>query len=103
MLYFENFDKDFGTLGIEVAKIGLRIRTRHPRNRLYANFGKFSCIISLKNNQLACVFVTLYHKLKPNLSPIGPVGSLDFRSLVYLLLFEALFSSNNQNLGAVIH
>ena len=40
--FFENFDRDFGTLGIEIPKIGLQIRTRRLRNRLYANFGKFS-------------------------------------------------------------
>ena len=56
MPFFENFDRDFGTLGIELAKIGLQIRTRRPRNRLYANFGKFDCIISLKNDQLAGFF-----------------------------------------------
>ena len=39
----------------------LQIRTRHPLIRLYANFSNFSCIISLKNYQLACFFlVTLY-------------------------------------------
>ena len=54
--FFENFDHDFGTLGIEIVKIRLQIRTRRPRIRLYANFGKFGCIISLKNNQLACFF-----------------------------------------------
>ena len=54
--FFDNFDRYFGTLGIEIAKIRLRIRTPHPRNRLYVNFGKFSYIISLKNNQLACFF-----------------------------------------------
>ena len=54
MLFFENFDRDFGPLGMEIAKIGLQIR--HTRIRLYANFGTFSCIFSLKNNQLACFF-----------------------------------------------
>ena len=52
--FFENFDRDFGTLGIEKVKIWLQIRTRRHRIRLYANFGKFGCIISLRNNQLAC-------------------------------------------------
>ena len=33
--FFENFDRNFGTLGIEIAKIGLQIQTRHPRIRLY--------------------------------------------------------------------
>ena len=47
---------NFGTLGIEIVKIWLQIRTRRPRIRLYVNFGKFGCIISLKNNQLACFF-----------------------------------------------
>ena len=54
--FFENFNRDFGTLGIEIVKIRLHIRTRRPRIRLYANFGKFGCIISLENNQLACFF-----------------------------------------------
>ena len=54
--FFENFNRDFGTLGMEIAKIRLQIRTRRPRIRLYANFGQFGCIISLKNNQLACFF-----------------------------------------------
>ena len=31
-------------------KIGLQIRARRPRNRLYANFGKFGYIISLKKS-----------------------------------------------------
>ena len=39
---FENFDRDFGTLGMEILKIGLQIRTRRLQNRLSANFGKFS-------------------------------------------------------------
>ena len=51
---FENFDRDFGTIGIRVVKIELKIRTRHPQNRWYANFDNFGCIISLKNNQLTC-------------------------------------------------
>ena len=54
--FFEDFNRNFGTLGIEMIKIWLQIRTRRPRIRLYANFGKFGCIISLKNNQLACFF-----------------------------------------------
>ena len=54
---FENFDRDFGTLGIEIVKIRLQIRTRRPRIRIYADFGKFGCIISVKNNQLACFFI----------------------------------------------
>ena len=60
-LFFENFNRDFWTLGIEIDKIGLQIRTRRPRFSLYANFSKFGYIISLKNNQLACFFGhTLY-------------------------------------------
>ena len=54
--FFENFNRDFGTLGMGIAQIGLQIRTRRPRIRLYANFGKFGCIISLKNKRLACFF-----------------------------------------------
>ena len=42
------------TLGIGIAEIGLQIRTRRLGIKLYANFGKFGCIISVKNNQLAC-------------------------------------------------
>ena len=61
MLFFENLNRDFGTLGIGIVQIGLQIRTCRPRIRLYANFGKFGCITSPKNNQLACFFiVTLY-------------------------------------------
>ena len=55
-LFFENFNRDFGTLGIKIVKIWFQIRTRRPRIRVHANFGKFGCIISLKNNQLACFF-----------------------------------------------
>ena len=51
--FFENFDRDFGTLGTEIVKIWLQIRTFHRRIKLYGNFG---CVISLKNNQLACLF-----------------------------------------------
>ena len=29
--FFENFDRDFGTFGIEIAKIGFQIRNRRPR------------------------------------------------------------------------
>ena len=66
--FFDNFDRDFGTLGIGKAKIRL-----HPRNRLCANFGKFSYIISVKNNRLGCVFwVTLY------------TGALKFRDDIFL-------------------
>ena len=54
--FFENFDRDFGTLSIEIAKTGFQIWTRHLRIRFYANFCEFSCVISLKNNQLACFF-----------------------------------------------
>ena len=61
MLFFEKFYRDFGTLGIEIAKIVLKIQTHHPRIRLYANFGKFICIISLKNNQLAWFFLSPCH------------------------------------------
>ena len=62
MLFFENLNRVFGTLGIGIPQIGLQIRTRRLRIRLYANFGKFGCISSLKNNQLAGFFlVTLYH------------------------------------------
>ena len=56
MIFFENLNRDFGTLGIGIVQIGLQIRTGRPRIRLYANFGKFGCIISLKNNQLVCFF-----------------------------------------------
>ena len=56
LLFFENFDRDFGTIGIKIAKIGLQIRTCHPRIRLYSNFGKFSFVTSLKNYQSACFF-----------------------------------------------
>ena len=66
LLFFENFDHDFGTLGIEIAKIGVQTRARHPRIRLYANFGRFSFIISLKNNQLACFFLSLCTILQPH-------------------------------------
>ena len=44
------------TLGIGKAKLGVQIQTRRRRIRLYTIFGKFGCIISLKNNQLACFF-----------------------------------------------
>ena len=54
MPFFRNFERDFGTLGRGIAKIGLQIRTRRPKIRLHANFGKFGCIISIENNQLAC-------------------------------------------------
>ena len=54
--FFENFNRDFGTLGMGIVQIGLQIRTRRPRIRLYAYFGKLGCIISFKNNQLACFF-----------------------------------------------
>ena len=58
---FFNLNRDFGALGIGIFQIGLQIRTRRPRIRLYANFGKFGYIISPENNQLACFFlVTLY-------------------------------------------
>ena len=46
--FFGNFERDFGTLGIGIAKIGLQVWTSRPRIRLYANFGKFDCIISIK-------------------------------------------------------
>ena len=58
MLFFENLNRDFGTLGIGIVQIGLQIRTRRPRIKLYANVGKFGCIISPKNNQLACFFLS---------------------------------------------
>ena len=48
--FLGNFNRNFGTLGIELVKICLQIRICRPRIRLYANFGKFGCIISLKNN-----------------------------------------------------
>ena len=54
--FFENFNRDFGTLAIVKAEIGLQIRTHRPRNRLYANFGMFGCIIYLKNKRLAWFF-----------------------------------------------
>ena len=56
MPLFENFDRDFGTLGMGIVKIRLQIRTCRPGIRLCANFGKFGCIISVKKNQLACFF-----------------------------------------------
>ena len=56
MLFFENLNRDFGTLGKGLVKIGLQIRTRRPRIRSYANFCKFGYVFSLKNNQLACFF-----------------------------------------------
>ena len=37
-----------------VLKIGLQIQTRRPRIKLFANFGKLGCIISVKNDQLSC-------------------------------------------------
>ena len=58
MLFFENLNRDFGTLGIGIVQIGLQIRTLRPQIRLYANFGKFGCIISPKNNQLKCFFLS---------------------------------------------
>ena len=50
MLFFENLNRDFGTLTIGIAQIGLQIRTRRPQIKLYANFGKFGCIISIKKS-----------------------------------------------------
>ena len=55
--FFKNFDRNFGTLDVEIVKICLQIRTCRPRIRLYAISGKFGCIISLKNKQLACFFL----------------------------------------------
>ena len=58
--FFENLKQDFGTFAIGIVQIGLQIRTRRPQIRLYASYGKFGCIISPKNNQLAYFFfVTL--------------------------------------------
>ena len=54
---FENFDRYFGTLGIGIVEIRLQIQTSSLQIRLYTNFGKFGCIISVKNNQLACFFI----------------------------------------------
>ena len=54
MSFLKNFDGDYGTLGIRIAKICFQIRTRRPRIRLSANFGQFDCINSPKNDQLAC-------------------------------------------------
>ena len=54
--FFGNLNRIFGTLGIKIVKIWFQIRTWRPRIRLYANFGKFGCIISLKNKRLACFF-----------------------------------------------
>ena len=53
---FENFERDFGTLGLGIIKIWPQIRTRRLRNRLNANIGQFSCINCPKNNQLAYFF-----------------------------------------------
>ena len=33
--FFENYDRDFRTFGIRIAKIRLQIRTHLPQNRLY--------------------------------------------------------------------
>ena len=71
MLFFENLNRDFGKLGIGIVQIGLQIWTRRPRIRLYANFGKFGCIISPENNQLARFFG-------------HPVGVVGFRSLQFV-------------------
>ena len=46
--FFENFDRDFRTLGIEIVKIWLQIQTRRCWIKLYANFGKFGFIILSK-------------------------------------------------------
>ena len=54
LLFFENLNRDFGILGIGIVQIGLQIWTLRHRIRLYANVGIFDCIISPKNNQLAC-------------------------------------------------
>ena len=54
--FFENYDRALWTLGIGIAKTGLRIRPRRPRIKLYANFGKSGCIIPLKNSHLARIF-----------------------------------------------
>ena len=65
--FFENFDHDFGTLVIGMIKSLLEIWTRRPRNRLYANFGKFGSIVSLKYKRLAYFFgdsVFFYKTLK---------------------------------------
>ena len=51
--HFLRTNRDFGTLGIGLTKIGLPIQTSRFRNRLYAKFGKFRCIISQKNH-MAC-------------------------------------------------
>ena len=63
LLFFTNVDRDFGTLGIEIAKIRLQIRISHNRIRLYANLDKLSCLISLKNYQQACFFGDPVHEL----------------------------------------
>ena len=46
----------FDKTSLRIAKIGLQICTLLPQQRLNANVGKFGCIISLKNNQLAWFF-----------------------------------------------
>ena len=53
---FENLAANFGTLGVGIVKIGHQIRTRCSWIRIHANFSKFGCIISHKDNQLACFF-----------------------------------------------
>ena len=54
--FFWSFERSFDALDIGIAKVGLQIRPRFPRIRLYVNFGKFGCIISIEDNQLACSF-----------------------------------------------
>ena len=56
LLFFENLNRDFGTLGIGIVQIRLQFRTRRPRIRLHANFGKFDCMVYIKNNQFAYFF-----------------------------------------------
>ena len=60
MQFFENFDRDFRNLGIGKAKIGLQIQTRGPRERLYANFRKFGCIIFLKKLSMGMFLGSFY-------------------------------------------
>ena len=66
---------------IGITKIGLEIRIRRPRNRLYANFGKFGSIISLKKHQLACFLlspcISKIFKIPQNYTWIeAPISSL---------------------------
>ena len=41
---FREFDRDFGTIGIRIAKIIPQMRTWRPRNLSHADFVRFHCI-----------------------------------------------------------